>query len=184
MVEVIRLIRPTDDFRSAFPGLDFQNAFSFRTTGEKVLLVDPTYLADVYNTGDAMASYLRVQGLFLMDFGGDVAAPVWWKPPFLVMPLSMHFFSEVDLNAPDDVQVLASEIGCDSGSFVFLPLSESLPIEFGNKIKQVVDQKNAVVLDLPAGMWSAYYEQFEPPQPNMVGLYRNIVLEHTRHHGE
>jgi hypothetical protein len=82
VVETRRLIKPADDFRDAFPGLNFRNRRSLATTGEKVLLVDPIYIADVYNSTDEIASFLRDRGLFLMDFGGDTAVPVWWEEPY------------------------------------------------------------------------------------------------------
>lgn len=178
MVDTTRLIEPTDDFRSAFPGLNFRNRRSLVTAGEKVLLVDPTYIADVYNSTDETASFLRDEGLFLMDFGGDTAGPVWWNPPFLVMPISIHL-SEEDLNPSQGAKVLTEEIGCDSGSFVFLPLSTKVPSNVRSKVKEELEQENAVALRLPPGRWTAYYEQFEAPQRNMVALYRNIVLRHT-----
>ncbi len=176
MVETRRLVEPADDFVAAFPGLNFRNWRSLVTTGEKVLIVDPIYIADVYNSTDEVATFLRDRGLFLMDFGGDTAVPVWWQPPFLVMPISMH---HENLDAPSGVEVLTEEIGCDSGSFVFLPLSADMPRGVQSKVKEVVGKNNAVALRLPAGRWTAFYEQFDAPQANMVGLYRNVVLKHS-----
>ena len=75
MIETQRLVEPGNDFVATFPGLNFRNRHSVVTTGEKVLLVDPTYIADVYNSTDEVASFLREQGLFLMDFGGDTTVP-------------------------------------------------------------------------------------------------------------
>ena len=176
MVDVVRLIKPADDFKSVFPGLKVKNRRTLVTAGEKVLLVDPAYVADVYDSLDTSAAFLRENGLFLMDFGGDAAVPVWWKPPFLVLPTSMHLQS---LSPPAGAKVLAEEIGCDSGSFVFLPLAKPIPHVVSSKVKEVLEENNAVALALPAGRWTAYYEQFDAPQPNMAGLYRNIVLKHT-----
>lgn len=176
MVETRRLVEPADDFVAAFPGLNFRNRRSLVTTGEKVLLVDPIYIADVYNSTNEVASFLRDRGLFLMDFGGDTAVPVWWKPPFLVMPISMH---RENLDAPSGADVLTEQIGCDSASFVFLPLSADVPRGVQSKVKEVLGDNNAVALPLPAGRWTAFYEQFEAPQLNMVGLYRNVVLMHS-----
>jgi hypothetical protein len=176
VVETQRLIEPGDDFVAAFPGLNFRNRRSVVTTGENVLLVDPIYIADVYNSTDEVATYLRDRGLFLMDFGGDSSVPVWWKPPFLLMPLSMH---DKSLDTPPGVEVLTEEIGCDSGSFVFLPLSADVPRGVQSKVKEALGEGGAVALRLPAGHWSAFYEQFEAPQANMVSLYRNVVLKHS-----
>jgi hypothetical protein len=175
VVDKSRLIKPADDFKSAFPGLNFRNRRTLTTAGEKVLLVDPTYIADVYNSADETAAFLREHGLFLMDFGGDTAVPVWWDPPFLIMPISMH----QDRNLPMRAKVLTEEIGCDSGSFVFLSLSAQIPTSARRKVKEALELNNAVALRLPAGRWRAFYEQFEAPQANMVGLYRDIVLRHT-----
>jgi hypothetical protein len=176
VVELQRLIKPADDFVTAFPGLNFRNRRSIVTSGEKVLLVDPIYIADVYNSDDEVASFLRKDGLFLMDFGGDSSGPIWWKSPYCVMPISLH---QNDPKAPSDAEVLIENVGCDSGSFVFLPLSENIPRSVGKIVKAVLKEKNAAALQLPAGRWTAYYEQFDPPQPNMAGLYRNIVLKHS-----
>jgi hypothetical protein len=144
-----------------------------------VLLVDPCYIADVYNSTDEAASYVREHGLFLMDFGGDLSVPVWWKPPFLVMPISAYW-SDGDLKPPPGTTVLAGEIGCDSGSFVFLPHAATFPHALRRKVKEALEAHNAVALPLPAGQWTAYYEQFDAPQDNMRGFYRNIVLKHSR----
>jgi hypothetical protein len=175
VIETRRLVKPTDDFVAAFPGLNFRNRRSLVSAGERLLLVDPIYIADVYNATDDIATFLRDRGLFLMDFGGDTNVPVWWKEPFLVMPISMHHES---LNAPPGFKVLTEEIGCDSGSFLYLPLSEDIPRGVQRKVKEVLGQNNAVALRLPAGRWTAYYEQFDAPQTSMVRLYRNIVLKH------
>ena len=155
MVDTRRLIEPREDCVEAFPGLNFRNRRSLVTTGEELLLADPIHIADVYNSMVEVATYLRDQGLFLMDFGGDSSVPVWWKAPFLLMPISMH---HKNLNAPSGAEVLAEEIGCDSGSFVFLPLSADMPRGVQNKVKEVLEERSAVALRLPAGHWSAYYE--------------------------
>lgn len=176
MVDTKCLIEPEDDFRETFPELNFQNRRSFQTNGESVLLVDPTYLADVYNSMDPVASFIREHGLFLMDFGGDAAVSVWWKEPYLVLPIAMH---HQDLTATAGAKLLVTEIGCDSGSFVFLPLLTDIPHEVRRKLDQAIDENDAATLVLPAGCWTAFYEQFETPQANMAGLYRNIVLKYS-----
>lgn len=92
------------------------------------------------------------------------------------MPISMHL--ENPTPSPG-ARVLTEQIGCDSGSFVFLPLSAKLTPSVRSEAKKALRGNGAVGLRLPAGRWTAYYEQFEPPEANMVGLYRNIVLKHT-----
>ncbi len=176
MVETRRLIEPDEDFLAAFPGLNFRNRRSFVTAGEDVLLVDPIYIADVYNSEDEIASLVRDRGLFLMDFGGDVDVPVWWREPFLVMPISMHYQR---LDVPSGARVLTERVVCDSGSFVFLPLPPDMPLDLLGVVRESLRVGDAVSLPLPEGRWTAYYEQFEAPEANEVGLYRNIVLKRS-----
>jgi hypothetical protein len=179
MVNNARLIKPSEDFKSAFPGLNFRNRRSIRTSGESILLVDPTYIADVYNSTDEIATYLKANGLFLMDFGGDCSASVWWKPPSLKIAVAMCL-TEKQRQTPRGARVLADDIGCDSGSFMFLPMVSTLLKGVRSKVDEVLRAKNGVVMKLPPGKWIAFYEQFAAPQRNIRGLYRNIVLRHTR----
>jgi len=171
------LIDPTDDFRGAFPDLDFRDVYRLTTTGEPVLITDPTYLADVYNSTDEAASLLRAKGVFLMQFGGDVSCPVWWQPPDLLLPLSNSLPD--DAVAPAGAEVIAEEVHTDSGSFIFLPLTDELPPELQEGVAEILRGGNGAALSLPAGEWRFYYEQFPAPGENLVGLYRNVVARHS-----
>jgi hypothetical protein len=171
-----RLTKPEDKFHKAFPEFNFREVYSFQTSGEPVLLTDPTYLADVYNSGDEIASFLRAHGIFVIDFGGDVSSPVWWQPPFVLLPISMHI-SDRDLEPPEEVTVLAEEVGTDSGSFVFLPLTEELPWALKARVDKVLAENNGALLELPAGKWGVFYEQQDAPEERLKSLYRNIVLK-------
>lgn len=175
MIETEKLMHPEDDFVSAFPGLGFQNRFCVQTTGEPIVVCDPTYIADVYNSEDEVAASVRKNGAFLMDFGGDSSCPVFWKSPYVLFPLSMHL-SDDERDAPLDAKVWAEVIGTDSGSFVFLPYSDALLPEVKVSILNLIEEGNAALLPAPPGTWTLMYEQFEPPQDNMIALYRNIVL--------
>jgi hypothetical protein len=176
MINPDRLIVPSDNFDEGFPSLGFSNKYSMETLGEEILITDPTYLADVYNSRDPISSFLRDNGVFVMDFGGDVSGPVWWSDPYVAIPISLHY-SESDLESNTAVDVLAEEVGTDSGSFIFLPLTADLPNELTTTIKKLVSDKNAVLLDLPAGRWYVFYEQFEPKPGSPESFYRNIVLK-------
>ena len=63
--------------------------------------------------------------------------------------------------------------------FMVKSVLEGLPGGVQSKVKEVLGDNNGVALRLPAGRWTAFYEQFEPPQANMVALYRNVVLKHS-----
>lgn len=178
MVDPNRLIKPKDGFRIAFPGLGFREVYSFHTSGEPVLMTDPIYLADVYKSEEMIAAFLRSHGVFIMDFGGDVSGPVWWKHPYVLVPISIHL-SEEDLMLPEGATLLADEIGTDSGSFVFLSLAEHLPSLLRSKVEEVLARGRGVALSLPAGVWHVLYEQWDAPEIRLEALYRNIVLKWT-----
>lgn len=175
MVSPDRLVKPQDKFRENFPGLDFAEMYSFNTSGEPILVTDPIYLADVYNSKDELASFVRQHGILIMDFGGDVSCPVWWQSPFVLLPISMHL-SRQDLHPLEESIVLASELGTDSGSFVFLPFTSEIPLALRAQVDKVIAEKNGAVLKLPAGNWSVFYEQWDAPELRLAQLYRNIVL--------
>jgi hypothetical protein len=113
-----------------------------------------------------------------MNFGGDTSCPILYKYPYILLPVS----SNIDENKLDflkkDASILFDEIGCDSGSFMFLPIMETIPKKILKTINNAVSKKNAANIKIPTGNWSLYYEQSEAPQPNMNNLYRNIVLKH------
>jgi hypothetical protein len=176
MINLSRLIVPQDKFREGFPELDFAGLYSLHTSGEPILVIDPIHLADVYNSNDDDASYLRTHGVIIMDFGGDVSCPIWWQHPFVLLPISMHLSAE-SLKPPEGAIVLANEIGTDSGSFIFLPLQDNLPYTLKVQADKAVIQNNGVLLRLPAGEWEVFYEQWDPPEERLKALYRNIVLK-------
>ena len=170
------IVPPDEDLGEAVAGLKFRGSFWLETHGEPVLLTDPIYLADIYNSkDDEKAVYVREHGVLLVDFGGDTGGPVWWQPPYLLLPISMHYEDEPSLKK--GVKVLADDVGCDSGSFVFLPVTDEMPASLKHQIQEVVRKRNGALLPLPAGRYSFFYEQFDAPQSNEVAMYRNIVAK-------
>ncbi len=176
MIDSTRLIIPLDKFCKGFPELNFREVYHFQTLGEPILVTDPTYLADVYNSKDDIATSLRDRGVFLMDFGGDVSGPIWWQYPYVLVPISNHLSLD-DLLPPLGVTVLANEIGTDSGSFIFLPVTNDLPPTLQAEINEVVAKNNGALLRLPSGNWTVYYEQWDAPEGKPATFYRNIVMK-------
>lgn len=176
MVEVERLIPPDDNFCSLFPGLGFRDVYSLVTAGEPVLVTDPIYVADVYNSTDEPSLFLKNRGVFIGNFGGDIRCPIWCQPPFLILPISNC--DPDDAEPPEGIEVLAEDIHCDSGSLVFLPMTGDLPEKLSRSIEQVLHDHNGVVLNIPGGKWVFYYEQFPAPSQQLAGLFRNVVVQH------
>lgn len=168
---------PIPDLRVWYPHLAFSGCAQLVTDGEPLLLTDPIYLADVYNNNDdPVARYLRQHAVIVNDFGGDTTCPVWWKDPFLVMPTSHHIVDGIDL-PPHDARIIVTEAGCDSGSFAFLRMRSDLPEALIDKAEVAVRQRNGALLDVPAGLYSFWLEQFEYPDKMRAEWYRNIVAE-------
>src|SRR5690242_6405650 len=90
---------------------------------------------------DADADFLLARDHFVMNFGGDRSCPVWWRQPFVLMPISLHLDAE-DFQAPDGTTVLAEEVGTDSGSFIFLPLTDDLPSTLQDQITDLLCENN------------------------------------------
>jgi hypothetical protein len=174
LVNQRRLKKPEDNFMSDWPGFNFRNIFDFETSGEPVLITDPIYLADVYNSHDPDAEFMRAHGVFIGEFGGG-GAPVWWQAPYLVIPTSWDI---EDSEPPVGVDVLFDEIVTDSCTFVFLPVTKNLPKSLKKKVKQVLSEDNAASLTLPAGKWTVFYEQRDTIGENQdEEHFRNIVLK-------
>lgn len=175
MVNVSRLIHPTFDLQKYFPDFTWNSSHELRVPDTGIVLFDPTYVADVYNSHASSASFLRTRGVFVDDFGGDISSPVWLVEPYLVMPISGHYESTPSL--PTSAIELFPEIGCDSGSFVFLPCSNDWPADVVTAVQGLLENSNAARLHITPGLWTLKFEQFDAPQTNMVAMYRNIVLE-------
>ena len=174
-MDVNRLVAPQFDLQATFPLFRWNTSRQVEVTQDGVLLVDPTYLADVYNDENAVAAYVRTKGTFIYDFGGDWSGPVWLTDSYIVMPTSAHYCSLP--SSPAGAMMLCDEIGCDSGSFVLLSALADLPPDIEHVVDACLKERNAAVLKVPPGTWELQFEQFEPPQANMVALYRNIVLK-------
>jgi len=177
MIDEKRLITPSDDFENAFPGLGFRNIFSVESYGLGIFICDPTYISDVYNSKDDLSSFLRKHGSFLMDFGGDFSSPIWWQDPYALFPLSRHYSLD-NFVPPKGAEMIVDDIGVDSGSLVFLPSIDAIPQELESILDKLIGERNAVLMPALKGIWTFFYEQYDPPQENMTGLYRNIVMKY------
>lgn len=168
-----RLI-PIPNLREWYPELEFSGRAELITAGEPIFVTDPIYLADVYNANDdPTAIYLRQNAVVVSDFGGDLAVPVWWKAPFLVVPTSQHDQARM----PAGAMQLTEEIVCDSASFVFIAMNDEIPPVLREKIDQAEEVEDGARLRLPAGRCTFYLEQFPPSEEHKQWphWYRNVV---------
>jgi hypothetical protein len=93
-----------------------------------------------------------------------------------LLPVSTHYDEEVPEPAPG-VKVIASEIVSDSGTLMFLPLTEDLPKPLRKEVKQILSDEIGTSLKLPAGKWTVYYEQWDSKKRLPKENFRNITLK-------
>ncbi len=158
------------------PGLGFRESNGFIVErGGSLIITDPIYLADVYNANDdLLAELVRTLGVIVTDFGGDDSCPVWWKDPHVILPLSISLPDP--LITPAGAEVAANEVGCDSGSFVFLPFHPDAVPLLHDIVSEILAEKNGVNLQVPPGTYSVFYEQQAlPPGKSHPEFYRNVV---------
>jgi hypothetical protein len=170
-------LRPIPDLREWYTDLHFGGRSDLVSRGEPIFVTDPIYLADVFNpSSDPVVDYLREHGVIVTGFGGDAACPVWWCEPYLLLPVSMHY---EEVRKPDEAIELATEIGCDSGSFIFILMSSNLPDPLRERIQSVGEERNGAILRIPQGTYTWYLEQFEPrdKETKHPNLYRNVVAQ-------
>jgi hypothetical protein len=166
-----RLI-PIPNLHEWYPELGFSGRTELTTAGEPIFVIDPIELADVYNANDdPIAIYLRQNAVIVSDFGGDTAAPVWWEPPFLVIPTAQHS----EMRMPPGATQLAEEVVCDSASLVFIGMSDGMPPALVEQIDE--HGIDGAWLKAPAGTYRFYLEQFAPREEHKQWphWYRNIV---------
>ena len=168
-------LRPIEDANDWFPALGFAGADTLQLGGEAVLVTDPIFLADVYNPNDdPVAAYVRAQGVVVADFGGDSSCSVWWRDPVLLLPLSGR--SPRDPSQVAGAVRVAEEVGCDSGSFVFLPIRAESPAPVRAVIDQVLAARNSAAVQVPAGRYRVSDEQHDPPAGWPASFGRDIVV--------
>jgi hypothetical protein len=168
-------LRPIENPQKDFPGLGFTGADCFTLDDGGLLIMDPIFLADVYNANDdPVAAYLRANGVIVYGFGGDETCAVWWKEPYLLLPLSLC--SPRNPAAVDGAIRVADRVMCDSGSFLFLPLGADQPTPVRLAVEEVLVKENGVRIHLPSGRYRVFYEQHDTPKGWPRTFARNVVL--------
>jgi hypothetical protein len=175
-MEIDRLVKPDATIQDYFPKFSWNTSHVLKVSEDPILLVDPTYLAWVFHDEDENASYLRKNGVFLFDFGGDWFGPLWQWKSFLIMATSHHY--EVYPDPPNGAKTICRSIGCDSATFVLLPVTDKVPESLKQKIDECLKQNNAVLLKMAKGRWEFKFEQFDSPEKDSIHLCRNIILQH------
>lgn len=164
-----------ESIRQLLPEFSFgaRHTFTLRS-GQELLITDPSYIAEVYQSPDDEAAvYVRSRGVFVSQFGGDFSCPVWWIDPFLILPVAVS--SSAQRRAPKGATVMAKRILCDSGSYVFLPVTRRWPQHLRDATAKVVADGHGARVRIPPGRYRVVYDQLGESGTLTSANTRNIV---------
>ncbi|MBW1694545.1 MAG: hypothetical protein JRJ41_10380 [Deltaproteobacteria bacterium] len=148
----------------------------FVIDNELLLIVDLSHIGGILNPYNSLsASYVRTHGVIVGGYHRDVACPVLWSDPFVLLPLSYHL-SE-NLLGYEDVGTVVGSVSCASGSFLLLPVREDTPTPLASLMDEALEKETATQIKLPNGTYRVFYEQFEAPEGAKKELYRNIAVQ-------
>ncbi|MGA7146631.1 MAG: hypothetical protein WBY47_19160 [Desulfobacterales bacterium] len=143
---------------------------------ELLQIVDLVYIGDTLNPYNSLsASYVRTHGVIVGSYRRDVACPVLWNPPFLMLPLSYHLKEK--LVAYKDIGKVVGNVSCHSGSFLLLPVRKDIPSPLGALMDEAFKKETGVKIKIPNGTYRVFYEQFEVPKGSKQEFYQNIVIQ-------
>ena len=143
---------------------------------EFLLIVDLTHIGDLLNPFNSpSASYVRTHGVIVASHSRDVACPVIWGDPFLLLVLSNHLDEKIMGYA--DVGEVVGNVSCPGGSFLFLPVQKDIPKPLNSLLDEALKKETGVKIKLPKGTYRVFYEQFEVPEGTKKEYYQNIVVQ-------
>ena len=118
---------------------------------------------------------MRTNGVIVGSYNRDVACPVLWSDPFLLLPLSHHL--KENLMVYEDIGKVIGSVSCPSGSFLLLPNRKDMPSSLNSRMDEALVKKSCVKIKLPNGTYMVFYEQFEVPEGSKQESYQNIVVQ-------
>jgi hypothetical protein len=143
---------------------------------EFLLIIDLTHIGDLLNPYNSpSASYVRTNGVIVGSYNRDVACPVLWNDPFLLLPLSHHLKENFKVYA--DIGKVVGSVSCPSGSFLLLPIREDITTSLGSMMDEAILKETGVRIKLSNGTYRVFYEQFEVPEGSKKEFYQNIAVQ-------
>ncbi|MEE8552940.1 MAG: hypothetical protein V3S72_06540 [Desulfobacterales bacterium] len=148
----------------------------FVIDNELLLIVDIAHIGGILNPyNNPSASYVRTNCVIVGSYNRDVACPVLWNDPFMLLPLSHHLKENFKVYA--DIGKVVGSVSCPSGSFILLPIREDIPTSLGNIMDEALVKETGVKIKLPKGTYRVFYEQFEVPEGSKQKFYQNIAVQ-------
>jgi hypothetical protein len=143
---------------------------------EFLLIIDLTHIGDLLNPYNSPpASYVRTHGVIVAGHSRDVACPVLWSDPFLLIVSSNHLDEKTTVYA--DIGEIVGNVSCPGGSFLFLPVQKDIPKPLNSLLDETLTKETGVKIKLPKGTYRVFYEQFEVPEGTQKEYYQNIVVQ-------
>jgi len=143
---------------------------------EFLLIIDLSQIGNLLNPFNSPpASYVRTHGVIVGSYRRDVACPVVWSDPFLLLPLSHHL--NENLVVYEDVGQVVDSVSCPSGSFLLLPFRKDIPSSLNSRMDEALIKKSGVKIKLPNGTYRVFYEQLETPEGSKKEYNQNIVVQ-------
>ncbi len=171
-----RRFQTIQDLTKMRPDCDASIDDIFVIDNEFLLIVDTAHIGGILNPFNSpSASYVRTHGVIVGSYNRNVAGPVFWNEPFLMLPLSQH----LDENSMgyEDVGKVVGSVSGPSGSFLLLPVREDVPAPLGSPMDKALAREDGVKIKLPNGTYRVFYEQFEVPEGAKKEWYQNIVAQ-------
>ncbi len=148
----------------------------FVIDNELLLIVDMAHIGDILNPyNNPSGSYVRTHGVVVGSYSRDVACPLLWSDPFLLLPISHHL--KENLMGYNDIGEAVGSVSCPTGSFLLLPVREDIPRPLGSLMDKALASEGSVKIKLPNGTYRVFYEQFEVPEGAKQEFYQNIVVQ-------
>jgi len=143
---------------------------------EFLLIIDLAHIGNLLNPYNSpSASYVRTHGVIVAGHSRNVACPVLWGDPFLLLVLSSHLDEKIMGYA--DIGEVVGNVPCPAGSFLLLPVQKDIPKPLNSLMDEALTKETGVKIKLPKGTYRVFYEQFEVPEGIKKEHYQNIVVQ-------
>jgi hypothetical protein len=140
-----------------------------------LLIIDLSHIGNLLNPYNSpSASYVRTHGAIVCSDVHPDHRPVFWREPFLLLPMSCHL--NENLTGYEDIGTVVGKISCPSGSLLFIPARKDMPALIGDLINKALAKEPGMQIMMPSGIYRVFYEQFEAAGEPDKERYRNIVV--------
>jgi hypothetical protein len=141
-----------------------------------LLIIDLSHIGNIFNPYNSpSAAYVRTHGVIVTSEVHSEYRPVFWRDPFLLLPLSYHLTE--NLVVYTDIGTVVGNVSSPSGSFLLLPFREDIPMPLSAMMDEALKNETGEKIKVPNGTYRVFYEQFEVPDGSKPEFFQNIVIQ-------